>query len=74
MPTSKPNTLDDIEKVDPSVGAAKSDVQAMNAQVAEPTEEKKNDQWGSMPKGLKPPPPEAFKEPDANSLLDAFGF
>lgn len=27
-----------------------------------------------LPKGLKQPPPEAFKEPDPNSLLDAFGF
>lgn len=27
-----------------------------------------------LPKGLKQPPPEAFREPDPNSLLDAFGF
>jgi hypothetical protein len=27
-----------------------------------------------MPRGLKQPPSEAFKEPDPNSLLDAFGF
>jgi hypothetical protein len=37
-------------------------------------EEKKVEESYKMPKGLKQPPPEAFKEPDPNSLLDAFGF
>ncbi|CAD0083638.1 unnamed protein product [Aureobasidium vineae] len=37
-------------------------------------EEKKAEEEYKLPKGLKQPPPEAFKEPDPNSLLDAFGF
>jgi hypothetical protein len=36
--------------------------------------DKKTEEVYKMPKGLKQPPPEAFKEPDPNSLLDAFGF
>ncbi|KEQ58035.1 WD40 repeat-like protein [Aureobasidium melanogenum CBS 110374] len=35
--------------------------------------DEKGDEY-KLPKGLKQPPPEAFKEPDPNSLLDAFGF
>jgi hypothetical protein len=37
-------------------------------------EDKKAEESYKLPKGLKQPPPEAFKEPDSNSLLDAFGF
>jgi hypothetical protein len=28
----------------------------------------------TIPPGLKPPPPKAFEEPEASSLLDSFGF
>ncbi|THY98521.1 hypothetical protein D6C92_02821 [Aureobasidium pullulans] len=84
MPTSMPNSAedqieeeesrgihdnDDDAKTEPRNGASEEKHDAKSDAVGEKAEEEHK-----MPKGLKQPPPEAFKEPDPNSLLDAFGF
>ncbi|CAD0040620.1 unnamed protein product [Aureobasidium pullulans] len=84
MPTSMPNSAedqieeeesrgihdnDDDAKTEPRNGASEEKHDAKSDAVGKKAEEEHK-----MPKGLKQPPPEAFKEPDPNSLLDAFGF
>ncbi|KAI5211485.1 hypothetical protein AUEXF2481DRAFT_1472 [Aureobasidium subglaciale EXF-2481] len=90
MPTSMPNSADELEKQVESYEQTPSDpeeagVTSRGNVVVDGAED--NARGGSegkcestvdntykLPKGLKQPPPEAFKEPDPNSLLDAFGF
>lgn len=90
MPISMPNSAIDEPKPDQSAINIRDDdrmqVESKNEEkdVAQATgivlpendveEPKKVEETFKMPKGLKQPPPEAFKEPDPNALLDAFGF
>ena len=90
MPTSMPNSVDDEVKPNEtainvrdehkdqseSKNEEKDAAQKENitSQINDVEENKKEEESFKMPKGLKQPPPEAFKEPDPNSLLDAFGF
>lgn len=90
MPTSMPNFADDEAKPDETTSQVRDEVQVQpesnkkgkdaaqreefTSQAPDPKEDKKVVESYKMPKGLKQPPPEAFKEPDPNSLLDAFGF
>jgi hypothetical protein len=81
MPTSMPNSAEDAVEQGSTTDGVRGD---SNTQVEskeqtkdkspDMKEDKKAEESYKMPKGLKQPPPEAFKEPDPNSLLDAFGF
>jgi hypothetical protein len=81
MPTSMPNSADDVVEHGSTAGDIRGDSNTQ-AETKEQTkhesldmkEDKKAEEPYKLPKGLKQPPPEAFKEPDPNSLLDAFGF
>ncbi|KAI5195420.1 hypothetical protein E4T39_08237 [Aureobasidium subglaciale] len=90
MPTSMPNSAKDVEtqgEVNADTSSVQRDgdgppnerdVDVREESVVEEGPKTKNDDdaenTSKLPKGLKQPPPEAFKEPDPNSLLDAFGF
>ncbi|KAI4852859.1 hypothetical protein E4T44_01217, partial [Aureobasidium sp. EXF-8845] len=81
MPTSMPNSADDtVEQGSTADGVrGDSDTQVETKEQTKDesldmNEDKKAEESFKLPKGLKQPPPEAFKEPDPNSLLDAFGF
>jgi hypothetical protein len=89
MPTSMPNSADDGARADGVTVFVQNDRNTQGEPKTEPgiasqvpdlasrktdVEEAKVEEPYKMPKGLKQPPPEAFKEPDPNSLLDAFGF
>lgn len=89
MPTSMPNSADDKARADRVTVNVQDDRSSQGEPKNEPenaaqapdlasqktdVEEAKVEESYKMPKGLKQPPPEAFKEPDPNSLLDAFGF
>ncbi|KAI4764718.1 hypothetical protein E4T52_03157 [Aureobasidium sp. EXF-3400] len=89
MPTSMPNSADNGARADGVTVDVQDDRSSQGEPKNEPentaqvpdlasqktdVEEAKVEESYKMPKGLKQPPPEAFKEPDPNSLLDAFGF
>ena len=89
MPTSMPNSAEDGARADEVTVIVQDDRNTPGQPETEPenaaqvpdlasqktdVEEAKVEEPYKMPKGLKQPPPEAFKEPDPNSLLDAFGF
>ena len=90
MPTSMPNSADDEAKPDDTASQVRDEVRVQPESKQEEEdaaqredfapqkhdvkEDKKVEESYKMPKELKQPPPEAFKEPDPNSLLDAFGF
>lgn len=90
MLTSMPNSADDEVKPDETAINVRDEhkdqseskkeeedtalKEKITSQKNDVEEDKKEEESFKMPKGLKQPPPEAFKEPDPNSLLDAFGF
>jgi len=81
MPTSMPNSANDTVEPGSTTDRVRDDSNkhmATKEQAKDESSDKKEEEEVKesykMSKGLKQPPPEAFKEPDPNSLLDAFGF